>query len=264
VKYDFTRKLVGQVAFSDAILRPDYGNIAGATTVNDTALTVTVPNAKLKPEHSSKYYAGLQYYLEPSGIIGLSFYRLKLEDMQITGQTYDNPAEVGYNASDYPGYRYISADNDPSVRYTNGLTFEYNQQLTFLPGALKRLGLYGSVTRVIADGVRVGTPNKSANWGAKYSYGRFRIQVNGTWQASARTSALANTPATVNGGVLYRASRELWSVSTGFKLSRHLELMISGRNIFNEPDIVYSNVRSHVQQYSIFGSLWTAAIKGSF
>ncbi len=263
-KYDFTRKLVGQIAFSEAILRPDYGNVAGATTVNDTNLTVTVPNPQLKPEQSTKYYAGLQYYLEPSGIIGLSFYRLKLEDMQITGQTIDNPESVGYSSSDYPGYRYISVQNAPSVRYTNGLTFEYNQQLSFLPGAFKRLGLYGSVTRVMADGVRVGTPNKSANWGVKFSYRRFHTQINGTWQGTARTSALSNTPATVNGGVLYKAPRELWGVSAGYKLTEHFELMLSGRNIFNAPDIVYSNIPSHWQLYSIYGSLWTAGIKGTF
>lgn len=263
-KYEFTPRLVGQVAFSEAVLRPDYGNIAGATTVNDTALTVTVPNAKLKPEQSAKLYAGLHYYLEPSGVVGVSFYRLRLEDMQITGRTIDRPEEVGYSAGDYPGYRFISADNDPSVRYTNGLTFEYNQQLTFLPRALKGLGLYGSLTRVMADGVRVGTPNKSMNWGAKYRLGRFSAQINGTWQGTSRTSALANTPATVNGGVLYHAPRELWSVSAGFKLTRNLELMLSGRNIFNKPDIIYSNVESHWQQYSIYGSLWTAGIKGTF
>lgn len=263
-KYDFTRNLVGQVAFSDSILRADYGNMAGATTVNDTNLTVTVPNAQLKPEHSTKYYAGLHYYLQPSGVVGLSFYRLKLEDMQVTGQTISDPESVGYSSNDYPGYTYISTQNDPSTRYTNGLTWEYNQQLTFLPRALKGLGVYGSITRVMADGVRVGTPNKSANWGLKYSYGRFRVQINGTWQGTYRTSALSNTPATVNGGVLYHAPRELWGISTSYKLSKNLELMISGRNVFNAPDIVYSNVASHWQQYSIYGSLWTAGVKGTF
>ena len=264
MKYDFTKKLIGQIAFSDSILRADYGNIAGATTVNDTNLTVTVPNPELKPERSTKYYAGIQYYLEPSGVVGLSFYRLKLEDMQITSQTIANPEDVGYSSSDYPGYTYISTQNDPSVRYTNGLTFEYNQQLTFLPRALKGLGLYGSITRVMADGVRVGTPNKSANWGVKYGYGRFHIQVNGTWQGTYRTSALSNTPTTVNGGVLYHAPRELWSISAGFKLTKNIELMLSGRNIFNAPDIVYSNIPGNWQLYSIYGSLWTAGIKGTF
>jgi outer membrane receptor protein involved in Fe transport len=255
---------VGQIAFSDAILRPDYGNVAGATSINDNTLTVSVPNAKLKPENATKYYAGIQYYLEPSGIVGLSFYRLRLEDMQVTGQTIEDPESVGYSANDYPGYTFVSTQNDPHVRYTNGLTFEYNQQLTFLPGALKGLGLYGSVTRVMADGVRVATPNRSANWGAKYRYRRFHVQVNGTWQSTYRTSALSNTPTTVNNGVLYHAARELWGVSAGFKLTENLELMVSGRNIFNAADYVYSNVPGHLQQYSIYGSLWTAGIKGTF
>ncbi|PTX91555.1 TonB-dependent receptor [Opitutus sp. ER46] len=264
IKFDFTRKLVGQIAFSDAILRPDYGNLAGATSVSDTNNTVTVPNPKLKPEKSTKYYAGLQYFLEPSGVVGVSFYRLRLQDMQVTGQEIADPTTIGYSDTDYPGYRYLSAQNDPSVRYTNGLTFEYNQQLTFLPRIFKGFGLYGSVTRVMADGIRVNTPNKSANWGLKYSYRRFRVQVNGSWQGTARTSALSATPTTVNGGVLYRASRELWGISAGYKLTSKLELMVSGRNIFNAPDIVYSNVPGHLQQYSIYGSLWTAGIKGRF
>lgn len=263
-KYDFTRKLVGQVAFSESILRADYGNIAGSTSVNDTNLTVTVPNAQLKPERSTKFYAGLHYYLEPSGVLGLSFYRLKLQDMQVTGRTIADPESVGYGSGDYPGYTYISTQNDPSTRYTNGLTCEYNQQLSFLPRAFKGLGLYGSITRVMADGIRVGTPNKSANWGVKYRYGPVSVQVNGTWQGTYRTSALSNTPATVNGGVLYHAPRELWGLSAGYRLTRHFELMLSGRNILNAPDIVYSNIPSHWQQYSIYGSLWTAAVKGTF
>lgn len=264
VKYDITKKLVAQIAFSDAILRPDYGNIAGATAVNDNTLIVTVPNPQLKPEHSTKYYAGLQYFFEPSGVLGISFYRLKLKDMQITGQTIEDPASLGYSSSDYPGYTYVSTENDPGVRYTNGLTYEYNQQLTFLPGAFKGLGLYGSITRVIADGVRQNTPNKSANWGLKYKYGPFHVQINGTWNGTYRSSALSNTPTTVNGGVLYHAARELWGVSAGFKLTKNVELMVAGRNIFNAPDIVYSNIPSHLQLYSIYGSLWTAGIKGTF
>lgn len=264
LKYDFLKNLVGQLAFSDAILRGDYGNLAGATTVNDTNLSVTVPNANLKPEKSTKYFAGLQYYFEPSGSLGVSFYRLRLKDMQVTGQTIANPQDAGFSASDYPGYNFITVENDPSVRYTNGVTYEYNQQLTFLPGALKRLGLYGSVTRVMADSLRLNTPNKSANWGFRYNYKRFRVQVNGTWNGTFRTSALGNTPTTVNGGVLYHAPRVLWGLSTGWKLSDRFSLMLSGRNIFNAPDIVYSNVRSHMQLYSIYGSLWTAALSGNF
>lgn len=262
-KYDITPNLVAQAAFSDSILRADYGNLSGATTVNDSALTVTVPNVELKPEKATKYYAGLQYFLEPSGVLGMSFYRLRIKDMQETGITVD-PTAAGYSATDYPGYTYISTINDPTVHYTNGITWEYNQQMTFLPGALKGLGLYGSLTRVIADSTRVGTPNKTANWGFKYRYGPFVVQLNGTWNSDSRVSALSNTPTTANNGVLYHASRVIWGASAGYKISRHLEFMLAGRNIFNSPDIQYSDVRTRLQLYSIYGSLWTAAVKGSF
>ncbi len=263
VKYDFSKKLVGQVAFSDSILRPDYGNLGGVTSVNDNTQTVNVPNPELKPEHSTKYYAGLQYFLEPSGVIGISYYKLKLKDMQQTGIAV-NPEDVGYTAEDYPGYSFVSAQNGIGTFETDGITVEYNQQLTFLPGMLKGLGLYGSVTRVIADDVRIGVPNKVANWGLRYRYGRFNGQINGTWQAASRLGSLSDTETTNNTGLRWLDARELWSISFGYKVSEHFELMLSGRNIFNAPTVQYSNVPGRVYLYDVYGSMWNAGLKGTF
>jgi TonB-dependent receptor len=263
VKYDFTDKLVGQIAFSQSILRPDYGNLGGVVSVNDDTMIVTVPNPELKPEHSTKYFAGLQYFLEPSGIVGLSYYRLDMKDMQVTGITV-NPEDVGYDPDDYAGYTFRSAQNAPGVSTNQGLIFEYDQQLTFLPGALKGFGVRGSVTRIYPDGERQNMPKKAANWGIRYSYGPFDAQLTGNWQSSHRTSALSNTPTTANNGILYHASRELWNISASYKLTPNFELMVAGRNIFNAPDIIYSNVLDRVQQYTIYGSMWNVGIKGTF
>jgi iron complex outermembrane recepter protein len=231
--------------------------------VNDATLTVNVPNSELKPEHSRKLYLGLQYYLEPSGVVGVSYYNLNLKDMQQAGFTVA-PEEVGYTASDYPGYTYVSTQNGAGTYETDGFTFEYNQQLTFLPGVLKGLGLYGSVTRVIADGVRIGVPNKMANWGVRYRYKRFNVQVNGTWQAAARLGTLADTETTNNTGIRWLDSREIWGVSAGYRLTKNFELMLSGRNIFNAPTIQYSNVPGRTYLYDVYGSLWNFGIKGTF
>lgn len=263
VKYDFTKKMVGQVAFSEAILRPDYGNIGGVTSVNESTQTVTVPNPLLKPEHSTKYYASLQYFIEPSGLIGLSYYKLKLKDMQQPGFTV-NPEDVGYAASDYPGYTFVSTQNAPATLDTDGITFEYNQQLTFLPGAFKGLSLYGSFTRVIAEGVRIGTPDAMANWGVRYRYGRFNVQLNGTWQSKSRLGTVSDTETTANTGLRWLAGRDLWNISAGYRLTRHFELMLSGRNIFNAPSIQYSNVPGRIYLYDVYGSMWSAGIKGTF
>jgi TonB-dependent receptor len=263
LKYDFNRHLVAQFAFSQAILRPDYGNLGGAISVNDTTQIVTVPNPLLKPEHSTKYYASLQYYLEPAGIIAISAYRLDVKDMQVTGVTID-PKDAGYSDSDYSGYTFVSTVNQPGVSSTNGVTFEYDQQLTFLPGALKGFGLRGSFNLVDPDGVRVNLPKYSGNWGIRYGRGPIDFQLTGNYQSSYRTSALSNTPTTATNGVLYHADRTLWNVSATYKISKKYAVQIAGRNIFNAPDIVYSNIRSRVQLYSIYGSMWNVAFKATF
>ncbi|MGR4895141.1 TonB-dependent receptor [Stenotrophomonas sp. LARHCG68] len=263
VKYDFTDKLVGQVSFSQSILRPDYGNLGGVVSVNDDTMIVTVPNAQLKPEHSTKYYASLQYYLEPSGMLGLSYYKLDMKDMQVTGITVD-PQDVGFNPGDYEGYTFRSAQNLPGTSTNEGMVLEYNQQLTFLPGALKGLSLYGSLTHVNPDGPRQNLPKEAANWGVRYNYGRFDFQINGNYQSSHRVSALSNTPTTANNGILYRASRELWNISATYKLTDNIDVMLAGRNIFDEPEVIYSNVASRVQMYTVYGSMWNFGIRGRF
>ncbi len=263
VKYDFTDKLVAQVSFSQSILRPDYGNLGGVVSVNDDTMIVNVPNPMLKPEHSTKYFARLQYFLEPSGIVAISAYKLDIKDMQVTGITV-NPEDVGYDPNEYVGYTFRSAQNAPGTSTNNGLILEYDQQLTFLPGALKGLGLRASFTLVDPDGVRQNLPERAANWGLRYSRGPFDFQLTGNWQSSYRISALGNTPTTANNGILYRAERELWNISASYKVTRNFEVMLAGRNIFNAPDIVYSNERSRVQQYSIYGSMWNVGIKGTF
>lgn len=263
IKYDFTDNLVGQFAYSQSILRPDYGNLGGVTSVNDDTQIVSVPNTLLKPEHSTKYFAGLQYFLEPSGVVGVSYYRLDIKDMQVTGITVD-PEDVGYSAGDYPGYIFRSAQNAPGISTNEGVILEYDQQFNFLPGALKGFGMRASLTVIDPDGERVNMPKKAANWGFRYSYGGFDLQLTGNWQDKYRTSALSNTPTTANNGILYHAPRELWNISANYKLSKNFDLMVAGRNIFNAPDVIYSNIPSRVQQFSIYGSMWNVGIKGTF
>jgi len=262
LKYDLGRNTIAQFAFSQAILRPDYGNLGGALTVNDTALTVTAPNRNLKPEQATKYFLSLQHYLPHAGIVAVSAYRLDVKDMQYSAQVTD-PALAGLG-DEYNGYQITTTLNQPGTSTTNGVILEYSQQLTFLPGALKGFGLRGSFTWVDPDGPRVSTPDYSANWAIRYNRGPFDVQFTGSYIGTYRTSALTNTPTTANDGILYHAPRTLWNLSASYRLNKTWALQVAGRNIFNAPDIVYSNVRSRVQLYSIYGSMWSAAIKAVF
>ena len=74
-KYSVTKNLVLQLAASQSIGRPDYNNLAGAHRDQRNELQrVTLPNPDLKPETSDKYFASIQYYIEPAGTLSVSAY----------------------------------------------------------------------------------------------------------------------------------------------------------------------------------------------
>jgi iron complex outermembrane receptor protein len=260
VKYSITRNLVAQLSASESILRPNYDNLAGITSINDTNQTVTVPNPGLEPELSRKSFASLQYYFEPAGMIGVSAYRLDIEN-QLSARSSITPEQAGFgNEPEYASYTFLSYLNGEGKAHTNGVSAEYNQQLTFLPGALKGLSVFGSITRTIADRQQLRLAPKSANGGVRYRYGRFNVQVRSTWQAAR---LLSISTSAVNGQV-WAKERTLVDLSGGYKLSRNLELMLSVRNVFNAPAEQYSNEPGRLQLFDVYGSLWNFGIKGTF
>ena len=263
LKYDFTDQLVGQLSFSDSILRPDYANLGGTISINEDNQTVTTPNSELKPERSTKYFAGLHYYFEPAGVLGLSYYRLDMKDMQVSGMEIDAEA-AGFDPVMYEGWIFRSASNQPGKSTNEGVILEYNQQLDFLPGMLRGFSLNGSYTHVKPDGPRVNTPENIANWGVRYAYGPIDVRLNGVWQDSSRISGLGNTETTSNNGIRYRAEREMWNLSIGYTINDNFDVMLAGRNIFNEPSKVYSNVPGRIQQYDRYGSMWNLSLRGRF
>lgn len=260
LKYSITRSLVAQLSASESILRPNYDNLAGITTINDANQTITVPNPGLQPELSRKTFASLQYYYEPAGMIGISAYRLDLEN-QLTARSEISAAQAGFaDDPEYASYTFLSYLNGDDRAHTNGLSAEYNQQLTFLPGALKGLSVFGSITRTIADRQQLRLVPKSANGGIRYRYGKLNVQLRTTWQA---TRLISQSTTAVNGWIWGR-ERTLVDLSGGYKLNSRIELMLSVRNLFNAPYQQYSNEPGRLQMYDVYGSLWNFGIKGTF
>jgi TonB-dependent receptor len=299
-KYDFAKNFRAQLSASQAILRPSYTNISATITADSTARTIWVPNPLLKPEKTTKYYASLQYYLNPAGIISVSFFRLDIRDKQIGSiQISREQAErqVGYPLSDAVDFglddggdggeggggssdiiTYYSSINAPGAVSVNGATFEYNQQLTFLPGLLKGLSIFGSFTtqdfngsgsaasQRYADAERAGFADKSASGGIRYSYNRFNVQLRASWQSDRLASVAIPTVGyqyLIN-DYTYRRERVIVDLSGGFRLTQNLHLAFSIRNLTNTPDIWYSNKTDRMTSYRIYGSIWNISLKGSF
>lgn len=256
-KYAFTRQIDAQISFSDAILRPDYNNLAGAASINETTLTATLPNAALKPERARKYYAGVQYYFQPAAVLSVGGYVMSIREKQLTGQSV-TADQIGDYADDveYAGYRFVSALNDPNRRTTTGVEIEYNQRLTFLPGVLKNVSVFGNLSRVAADQFTVQVVPKSASGGIGFRHGRFEGQLRASWNAARAVSSSVEE-------TVWMRERTSIDVNVGWQMRRGLQLFVSGRNVTREPWAYYSNEPGRTTRLNRFGAQYTFGLKGS-
>jgi iron complex outermembrane recepter protein len=255
VKYSVLRNLVVQLAASQTIGRPDYNNLAGALAINDTAFTVTLPNPDLKPETSNKYFASVQYYMEPAGTLSVSGYRLDVKNMG-TQNTIISPAEVGYDDDpEYAGYTFFQPRNLAGTRKIHGLELEYSQQLVFLPGFARGFSVFGSLTRVIPDLPLVNVVPKAVNGGVRFSNHRFNVQLRTTW-AAARLTSIGATQ------TQWQYERIMFDLSGGYKITPRYELTISGRNILDAPIRGYVNEPGILRTNFNYGAVWTVGVRG--
>ena len=256
-KYALTKNLNLQLAASQSIGRPDYNNLAGVIAINETNLTVQVPNPDLKPETSNKYFASVQYFIEPAGTVSVSTYQLEVKNMG-TANTQISAEAAGYaDDPEYVGYRFLRPTNLDGVRKIKGVEVEYSQQLVFLPGFARGFSIFGSVSRAVPDTPLAAVVPKAANGGVRFSNHKFNLQVRATW-ASARITSVAATQ------TQWQYERLMFDVSGGYKLSQTYELTLSGRNITNAPIRAYINSPGLFLSNQEYGAVWSLGIRGRF
>jgi iron complex outermembrane receptor protein len=256
-KYALSRNLHLQVAGSQSIGRPSYGNVAGVISINENTQTITVPNPDLKPETSDKYFASVQYYLEPAGTLSVSGFRLAVENMG-TGTREVSAAEAGYaNDPEYEGFTFQRPSNADGVINLDGVEVEYSQQLVFLPKAFRGFSVFGSISRTAASERITGHVPKSANGGVRYGNHKFNAQLRSTWQASRFNSQSATEQ-------IWQYERIMFDFSGSYRFNRTYELTVSGRNILNSPIRTYSNEPGYLRVINHYGASWTVGVRGRF
>ncbi len=255
-KYAFNRNLHLQVAASQSISRPSYGNVAGVITINEANQTISVPNPDLKPETSDKYFVSAQYYLEPAGTLSVSAFRLSVKNMGVGTQPV-SAAEAGYGDDpEYSAFTFSRPSNAPGTIDLDGVEIEYSQQLVFLPKAFRGFSIFGSLSRTAAsERIEQHVP-KSANGGVRYGNHKFNAQLRATWQAPRFNDFNAA------GEEVWQYERLMFDFSGGYRFNRTYELTVSGRNILNEPIRTYAGGPGLLRVINRYGASWTVGIRG--
>ena len=259
-KYEFTRNFVLQLSAAQSILRPNYDNLAGVITFDDTRNPplASVPNPALKPETSDKYFASLQYYLEPAGTISVSAYELNIKNLSTTSRRVVSAAEAGYGDDPaYAGYTFSQVTNLPGTQKMKGLDIEYSQQLVFLPGFWRGFSIFGSLSRTISELQLVGVVPKAANGGIRYGNHKFNVQLRATWSAARIDGFGTNV-------INWQAERLLADFSAGYKINRTYEVTVSGRNITDAFQDYYAGQPGLLRSREILGPIWTIGVRGRF
>lgn len=259
LKYSIRPNLHAQVGYSYAISRPPVDALAGVWSINDQALLITAPNPNLKPEKSDNYVARLAYYFEPVGSFTFLVQQTEISDQRITVR--GDAADFGFaDDPEYATYEFQSVTNNDSLYRYRSLELAYNQNLSFLPGLLRTTNVNLSYTRNYANQYFPGVTPHKVSGAIGWSYNRLSLRTGAVWQD--------DTPFTTTFGRYQRHNIKL-DLSGGFRLSKNVSLFFQGRNILNDPNLLYEGdptrgIPAALYRFGNYGVSWSMGIKGNF
>jgi TonB-dependent receptor len=254
-KYSLAENLQAHIGYSSTISRPALGNLGGVWVFNETEQTVTVPNPALLPERSKNLSGRVAYYFEPVGSAAVTAFQNDISNSVVTAEFPSS--QFGYEDDPlYSTYRFISVGNRAGTTRVRGVTLEYSQALSFLPGALKGLNLSGSYTRTYASARKAAMVPRMLGGTVSYQYRRVALSVSGKW-----TDA---TPMSATGTITYRKARTMIDLNGSFRLGARLSVFTQVRNLFDIPDYRYQIDPIYLTQHIAVGTFYTFGIKGVF
>ncbi|HEX2853486.1 MAG TPA: TonB-dependent receptor [Opitutaceae bacterium] len=274
-KYAITQNLNLKLGYNRAVKRPNLNNIAGPWRISLNNATgdveVTVPNPELKPEHSDKLSAVVEYYFEPAGTFSVHAFQTQLANA--SDETAPVPAaDFGYGSDPVYGsgpYYFVTFANLDGGRRIRGIEFSYSQQFAFFSSELLRgIGVFGSYSRYTAsprprDG-RWSPQNATA--GFSWRYRKFNANINGTWldEIPTGSNTVAANSRYFPGDQEFLQERFMFDVGFGYKLAKHTSFFISGRNAFNSGKTWYYKSDGRIRQMERYGGQWTVGVTGKY
>ncbi len=272
VRYSASNNLILRGAFYRAVLRPDPQNLSRSLTVSDNELAFSTANPDLQPEYSTNYDTRVEYYFEPVGVLSAGFFYKEIKDAQISttslftaGDVPQDILDLGYTEQGLlaSGAQFTRVVNGGSA-IVRGFELEYSQQLSFLPGVFRGLGVFANYTRTTTSNPGLftggsGVPKDSFNAGLNYTLKAFSGGVKFNWVGER----ILTVPG-ANGIGNYERERLQIDVNAAYKLHRRATLYVNIANLTAAPSYRYNNNTAYMNRHGAFGAKYTFGVKGSF
>lgn len=250
LNYAFAPRLIARAAVYKTIARPAGADLLPASTVNDTARTVTEGNPNLGVTTSTNFDASLEYYLKPIGVVSIGAFQ-----KDIDGFYYDSSSTI--IGGDYDGYT-LSNRSLGSGGKVKGVEVEWQQRMTFLPGLLSNFSLGGNLTWIRSRGnysdrpdaglTFTGTAPRNGNFNISYAAGGLDVRAYYNYRADFLSTIGARAQLDV-----YEHARKTLDLLVRYRpRGSKFAYQVSAKNLGNDPKITYQGDRTNPRSVRYF------------
>lgn len=241
-RYEPIPHLTFRANYSTTIGRPKLSDLVGRFSVNDLGQILSFSNPSLKPQISSNYDVSAEYYFKPVGVVSLGAFRKDIKNYVTATSFRITGNEFGLDLSPYAGWTGNTRVNAGDGQ-VEGLEFNYTQQLSFLPGALRGFGIMGNWTVLTSagdyNGVVTNLPFKnyltqmrprSGNAGVTYARGRWDLRMMWNHSSTHLFSLNVADPSSSE----FVGKRQQFDFFARFKMTRNLNVFLDVINLLEE------------------------------
>ena len=276
LKYEPLPNLISRLSWSTGVGRPPFGNIIPNTNVNDTGQTISVSNPSLKPQYAKNWDFTAEYYFKPQGMITVGAFEKNISDYiaadssQFVMAGQDN----GYDGQ-YVNYRILTQTNS-GWAVIKGIEASYQQQLVFLPGWMKGLGVYANYTKLKTEGQNsnftagpaslggggtiAGFLDKTGNLGLGWRGAGFDLRLQAVYRGEYLTSNSATAAL-----ITYQLGKVSWGWKSRYNFSRNLGVFCDVDNLTSVLlDERYSLYPDRISLWRTFHAKIVAGVTGRF
>ncbi|MDF3982917.1 TonB-dependent receptor [Luteibacter sp. PPL554] len=197
-------------------------------------------NPQLNPWRSTNYGASAEYYINPTSMVSLAFFRINVDSFikngSVTNCTLPDEDGVVRNHCIV-----ITQPVQGSGNSIQGAEFDYRQGFTFLPGILSRTGMELNATYAPSNsgerdlaGKKIpfqDNSTKSGNFILWYQDEHFQARIAYNYRSRR---AVSDSVGGITGMEMYEAPQKYVDASVSYKFNKHAEIFLDGTNLTNE------------------------------
>lgn len=227
-------------------------------------------NPDLDPWRSSNYDLSLEYYINPTNVISLAAFYVKVKSFIKNGSVLN--CELPDLDGTVSGRCVpISGPIQGEGKSLHGLEFDYKQAFTFLPGWLRNTGMDVNFTYSPSDGGNrdlagnkvpfQDNSKESGNLVFWYEDSKFQARVAGNYRSKR---AVSEDFSGIKGMEVYQAPTKYVDASLSYKVTPNIQVFLQGENLTNEHERYYLVWPSQVAHTTEFERRYMLGVRANF